>query len=218
MPEWPHKPLYVGPIPTPATNKKGVVLRVDRRHTPHSQFVRRNIVRMRRNNPCATLREIGDKFNISRERARQILKEAGAPTAAFIQPYFCLQCGRDMGRTYHLFCSSECLHNYTHTLIPCSYCGNPTREINIKWLNWQIDHGRHSPDLFFCSKICQGKWLAENHGFVKYPENRGAPRKWDWSKVCELRDRTGWGARRISWALGMPEGTVSVILSKRQRN
>lgn len=180
----------------------------------------RNIVRMRRNNPCATLQEVGDRFGVTRERARQILEQAGEPTVAYQQTYLCLQCDKDIGRKPRLFCSPECRHNYQHIKIACTYCGQ-LGEYLISHLMWHIAHGSHGTDLFFCSHICQGRWLGENYGFV-VTGNRGnrekwgkQRRKWDRSKVYELKDETGWGAARISRALGIPESTISWILAKR---
>lgn len=191
--------------------------RIEAKH-PGYLFIRMNIIRMRRNNPCATLEEIGSRFGVSRERARQILSEAGKPTRKYIQRYQCFQCGKDMGSQPKLFCSPECRRNYGWIKVACSYCGQ-LREYSAKWLIWQIEHGKHSRELFFCSKYCQGKWLAENHGFIAHPENVGhdkRPWKWDWSKIYELRDETGWGATKISRALGIPLPTVSMILAKRK--
>ena len=193
-----------------------------KRYTLRSEFVRTNIIRMRRNDPYATLKEIGDSFDITKERVRQVLSEAGKETRAYRDqvPHLCIGCGKQFNRLYNQFCSYECKRNETHTMLPCSYCGSPGKEVNIKWLNWEIDHGRHSPDLFFCSKVCQGNWLADNYGFVKYPEHiisAGRLLKWDYSKVYELRDRTGWGARRISRALGIPQGTLSQVLAEYKR-
>ena len=179
--------------------------------------LRMNIIRMRRNYPDRTRREIGERFGVTRERTRQVLVAAGKPTKGYHPRPLCLQCEKEVRGKVSMFCSRECFHNYTYTLIPCSRCGEPSGEVNIKGLNWQIDHGNHTANLFFCSKECQGKWLGETHGFIKYPENRKSenrPRKWDWSKVYELRDRHSWGVVLISRALSIPEGTVSRILRK----
>ena len=39
-------------------------------------------------------------------------------------------------------------------------------------------------------------------------------RKWDYEQVYALRDETGWGAIRLSRALGIPTITISSILAK----
>jgi len=164
-----------------------------------------NIIRARRENPCATLREIGTSYGVTREYVRQVLSEAKKPTAAYHQTYLCIHCGKDMGTEKRLFCNRQCLSDYSRIKIACTYCGK-LREYYAKWLIWQIAHSRRSTDLFFCSNVCQGKWAGENYGFIK---------KWDYSKVYQLRDETGWGALRIGQALGIPEGTTAEILRKR---
>ena len=133
-----------------------------------------NVIIARTNNPCATLQEIGNCFGVTRERIRQILSQAGSPAPAYRQTYLCIHCGKDVGtRKTRLFCNRQCRHDYTHTQIACSHCGK-LREYGIKDVVWQIEHGGRSGELFFCSKQCQGAWLAENHGFGKHPENRSA--------------------------------------------
>lgn len=181
-----------------------------------SKTLQVNIIRARRNNPCATLNEIGAKYGVTRERVRQVLSRAGKVTSAYHQTYLCIQCGKDMGTEEKLFCNKQCRYDYGHIKIACSYCGK-FQEYSIKWLIWQIEHGRRSPDLFFCSQYCHGKWLGENHGFAIHPENMECSheRKWDYSKVYELRDETSWGANRISQTLGIPIPTINTILRKR---
>lgn len=173
-----------------------------------------NIIRARRDNPCATLAEIGTRYSITRERVRQVLSKAGKPTRAYHQTYLCIRCGKDIGRVEGLFCSQQCRHDYGHIKIACTYCGK-LREYSVKDLIWRIKHGQHSHNLFFCSKHCQGKWFAEIHGFIAHPENTGVNiRKWDYNKVYELRKQTSWGALRIGRALGIPTSTVAAILQR----
>lgn len=173
---------------------------------PPNTFLQINIIRARRNNPCATLEGIGRCFGITGERVRQILSKAGKPTRAYHQHYLCIQCGKSIGTLWHRkrFCSRQCQHDYGHIKIACIICGK-LREYRICELIWNLKHGQHSTDKFFCSKQCQGRWLGREHGI---------PRKWDYSKVYELRSKTGWGARNLGHALGIPEATVSAILAK----
>jgi len=174
-----------------------------------------NIIRARQSNPCATLQEIGTRYGVTRERVRQVLSEAEKPTGAYHQTYLCIQCGKDIGTEKKLFCNQQCQHNHRYIEIACICCGT-LKEYNVKYLVWQIEHSRHSSNLFFCSKFCNGKWLAENHGFITHPKSIGRKRVWDYSKVYELRDETGWGTVKISRALGIPESTISDILRRRK--
>ena len=89
-----------------------------------------NIKRMRRNNPCSTLVQIGDKYGVTRERVRQILKEAMLPTRAvgnlcynISNQHFCLNCGKVRVHGKAKFCSLECRKEYTTIQIACTQCG-----------------------------------------------------------------------------------------------
>lgn len=114
-----------------------------------------------------------------------------------------------------LFCSRECLTEYHRATLICSYCGE-------KWSLYasqaQARVKRSQSGLIFCSKYCQGKWLAENYGFGVYPEHRPYTpnHKWDWDKVMELQRQTGQGCCRLSRALNIPQQTISNILRKRR--
>jgi len=178
------------------------------RPSARSEFVRLNAIRARRNNPCATLQRIGDRFGITRERVRQILKEAGKSTVSWRPTYICQNCGKEMlgnNRQVKTFCSKKCWIDYHQVPIECEMCGE------IFYVRQSIvlsKHKSHNPR--FCSNTCQGKWLGENYG-------KGKQCKWDWSRVYELRDSTGWGAIRIGRALDIPFSTVNRILSKRYK-
>lgn len=184
-----------------------------------SQTLKVNIIRARRNNPCASLKGIGVRYGISRERVRQVLSEAGKQTSSYRQTYLCNQCGKDIGTQEKLFCNRQCRYDYTHIDIACSYCGK-LREYQAKHIIWEIKHGLHSSDIFFCSKNCQGHWAAEKHGFIAHPENggRGRNKKWDYDKVYQARDETGFGGTKLSRLLSIPESTIYMILAKRSNH
>jgi len=186
-----------------------------RKPTARSEFVRINVIRARRNNPCATQLQIANRYGITRERVRQILKEAEKPTAAYKQIYLCPSCGKELPSEKQLrarqgkvtFCNKQCRYDYGHIKVACDYCGN-LKEYRVGELISHIRTGNTKHNHFFCSRVCQGKWLGENYG---------KQRKWDWSMVYELRDSTGWGSIRIGRALDIPFSTVSEILDKRYR-
>lgn len=123
----------------------------------------------RATNPCATLTEIGLQIGIGREAARQLLVKENLPTKAYRQKYLCLNCGTEMPKKA-LFCSAECHHEYTHIKVTCTWCGE-LFEYNAKLLIWKIRRG-HKMERLFCSKQCQGKWMATNYGFGMFPEHR----------------------------------------------
>jgi len=175
-------------------------------------MIREQVIKARLNNRSATLQQIGAEYHITRERVRQILKEAGLQTAASFPPNPCPQCGKDMGNTHqHLFCSPECWQNSTRTLIPCTQCGE-LREYRIKYITWEIDHNGHSPNLFFCSKRCQGKWVAGKYGFGVFPEHQrlGVRQKWDYEKIEELI-LAGYSILEVAEKLGMSHGSTPTI-------
>lgn len=43
----------------------------------------KKVIKIRKENPCATLQQIGDEVGVSRERVRQILSRAKLPTARY---------------------------------------------------------------------------------------------------------------------------------------
>ncbi len=131
-----------------------------RQGAPANLALQVDVARARETNPCATLQKIGDGLGVSRERVRQILSQTQKPTSAYRQTYLCIQCGKDMGVEERLFCSRQCQCGYGRTQIACSYCGE-LKEYSIKHVVWAIENGRHSTDLFFCSKQCHGRWLGE---------------------------------------------------------
>ncbi len=61
----------------------------------------------------------------------------------------------------------------------------------------------------FCSRECKGKWLGINYGFATHHK------KWDYDKICQLRQETNWSCSKISEVMGIPEGTVYRVLRAR---
>lgn len=173
------------------------------------------MVSTRLRNPCATLEQIGGKFGVSKERVRQVLSEANAPTKSIRikNQYHCLNCGKLIQTQGKKFCSHECQHLYSQIPIKCSECGEI---FHISKSQLFARETRRKVEGYWCSKQCFGKWLSRNHGFIKHPENRGhAKRKWDYEKIYQIRDITGFGARKIGHILNIPEVTISNILQKR---
>ena len=115
-----------------------------------------NIKRMRRNNPCFTLIQIGERYGVTRERVRQILKEAELPTKGEGTLYhripnqrFCLNCGIVRILPNRTHCSHKCRTEYATVKVTCTQCG----------LQFQLKQGaiiarttRHKN--IFCSHSC----------------------------------------------------------------
>lgn len=125
----------------------------------------------------------------------------------------CRYCGKPIREG--IFCDRECFKKYHTVTLICSYCGKP---YSLSTSDAQARIERNSSGLMYCSKKCYGKWLGENYGFGVYPEHIGAKvkRKWDYKKVYQARDETGFGALKLSRLLGIPMPTITVILQKRE--
>lgn len=87
------------------------------------------VKRSRRNNPCYTLRQIGEQYGVTRERVRQILKEEGLRTKAVgtlyyktSNPRFCLNCGKVRLDSRKNFCSRKCQKEYLTIQVACTQC------------------------------------------------------------------------------------------------
>ena len=133
--------------------------------------VRRQIRELRLSNLFMTMSEIARKINISRQRVHQILKDEGLPTKHQIRKYLyqCPVCGTI---SPFKFCSKQCKKQWQMIPIVCTRCGKLFfRDRHQFFLNYP-----HHNDGLFCSKICTGKWIAEQYGFRHVP-NIARPQK-----------------------------------------
>lgn len=139
--------------------------------------------------------------------ARQVRLSCG------LQLRYCKSCGAVTLPNWD-FCSPECERQYRTLRVICDNCGQlfPRRDkVVIQRL------GKMGYQHQFCSKRCLGQYAGNHWGFAAHPENTGRRnKKWDYSQIYTMKDEMGWGASRISRALGIPKGTVSVILSRRE--
>jgi len=168
------------------------------------------VVQMRIDNPGATLQDIGDKIGVSRQRVHRILEKHNLPTKHYSQKllYECSVCGKISS---HEFCSIECQKKWHQIIVECTNCGKLFTRSESELLG----HYRNS---LFCSRECFGKWISERYGFKAHPENCGRHKQWDYSLVSKTRLETGYGARRLSRLLNIPDGTINGILGKCKNN
>ena len=168
------------------------------------------VVQMRIDNPGATLQYIGDKIGVSKQRVHRILREHDLQTRHYSQKqlFECPVCGKISS---HKFCSIECQKKWHQIIVECSNCGKLFTRSESELLG----HYRNS---LFCSRECFGKWISERYGFKAHPENCGRHKQWDYSLVSKTRLETGYGARRLSRLLNIPDGTINGILGKCKNN
>lgn len=131
---------------------------------------RSKVVEMRKSNPCASLGQIGRKLGITRERVRQILTSEKLPTRHITLHYVCNQCGKVMTKGQKIFCSIECFRAFHHITLICDECGKPFSRLMSDAVN-QFKQGNKENKKLFCSKKCQGLWLAHNYGFGMFPQH-----------------------------------------------
>lgn len=128
------------------------------------------IILYRKKNPCLDMQAIADHFTklyskpISRERIRQILSRAGERTTSikYRSGRTCSRCGKPKTPTSS-YCR-DCFYDlHRVTLI----CANPLCGTLFEKYQSYVLRGirKHDQELFFCSKHCQGMWLAINYGW-----------------------------------------------------
>jgi hypothetical protein len=124
------------------------------------------LAKMRWMNPCATLQELSDSFGVTRERIRQVLNELELPTKHYSEKKMvsCLQCGSPIKEGKE-FCNLKCQNAYNTILITCSQCGKLMERKACQTLLTESRMKLGYKGNFFCSKRCQGFWLAEKHGY-----------------------------------------------------
>lgn len=195
-------------------------------------------------NQGLTLQAIGNRIGVTRERVRQILEEHyGTTKISGLIPRSQLgkllgssgtQLARlerqgvldpiHIGRRY-LYDRDEVeqaalliiqIRQATWIRFICPECGK-VFERERSCVTYRTT--RKGQEHWFCSRQCLGKFVGRNYGFTAHPENvpKGAEhrRKWDYEQVYKLREQMGWSGVRIGKTLGIPKGTVYMILGKR---
>ena len=88
---------------------------------------RLEIIHLRENFPELTLREIGEKVDLTRERVRQILTDANLNTkssARISAPLpLCATCNKTLRNRRLKFCSQKCQYPNGQTTFQCATCG-----------------------------------------------------------------------------------------------
>jgi len=129
-----------------------------------------------------TYGEIARENGVSRQRIQQILSPVKVVREFIIQKYHgnCAKCGQAVGTRGHIH-HRALIENYqdiNNLELLCTSCHikshNPPNGIyktctfcNKKFTgqSMPVRERRNQSGLFFCSKICQGKWIGREYGF-----------------------------------------------------
>lgn len=127
------------------------------------------------------------------------------------EDYFCLNCGRVIIGGHPKFCSSPCRKAYNSVTHECSNC-HKVFSLSGKG---KIRISKSKSGLIFCSKHCQGTYMALHYGFAVHPEHmryRKSGSKYS-PMIPEIimRQRIGEAMSSIYRNLGIPRGTESMI-------
>lgn len=123
--------------------------------------------------PYGSLTLLAEKHGVTRERIRQLTEQMGftsaRKTAKKLRMKNCEWCGEEFEARNRnkKCCSRECYKRYSKdkywTTKPCKNCGK-----DIEFRKQLIELGREPT---YCSKRCQGKWIAKHYGFGARREN-----------------------------------------------
>ncbi len=107
-----------------------------------------------------TLAQIGSRFGVTREYARQVLRDASVPTRAvgtlcYNYPHqrFCLNCGKVRVPSKKEFCSRKCRSEYATIQVACAQCG-----VLFQLLRGSLIFRVSRQKNFFCSHQCSVKY------------------------------------------------------------
>ena len=105
----------------------------NRAEEEYSEFLRKAVVELRRENPMWTLQKIANVMKVSRERIRQLLKSENAPTAAVkelsVVVLTCDTCGITFERSNRTH-----LYNKDRGIVS-TFCGSPCQRDGLR--TWQ---------------------------------------------------------------------------------
>ena len=121
---------------------------------------RERVLELRESNPTMAAVRIAEILDITRERVRQILKDAGLPTYIPRHYGFCKLCGQDIPATRTTYCSAKCRTKASQITISCTFCGN-SKTLRRSAYNAQVKRGYK---YMYCSVECRqrGNWAFRN--------------------------------------------------------
>lgn len=118
---------------------------------------KQRVLALRETDPSLPSVRIAETVGLTRERVRQILKEAGLPTYLPRHYGYCASCGNDIPRGRTLYCSLECRHAAVRVTFNCALCGT-SKTLRRSAYNAQVRRGYKN---MYCSVGCrqQGNWV-----------------------------------------------------------
>ena len=124
-------------------------------------IARKTVRDLRMGNPRMLAAEIAEQVGVSRERVRQILNSEGLPTRIAPRLRPCKVCGNPItNNNAKYYCSMACLTKDHQVSLVCSICGKPFK---IRTCDYEHRLRHKKTNLWFCSKVCQGKWLGQHN-------------------------------------------------------
>jgi hypothetical protein len=176
--------------------------------------IKEQIVSMKKKAPGTKATDIAESLTVSREYVRQVLKSNNLCTHQPRKEFICNQCGKVFPAKHGgspKFCCRDCWKLYHKVTLICEQCGKSFYRQQSDFLAGL----RKNSDTkkFFCTKRCQGHYVAEHYGFIAHPENTENKRQWDYNYIRQLRN-SGLKLREIKSLTGIGQGTLDYILYK----
>jgi hypothetical protein len=174
---------------------------------------------LREGDETLSLGQIAKQIGVSRQRVYQILKEDGLPTAGIFTSKFppCPGCGKPRPwRHRHELCNN-CRTKRASVQFSCDTC---LVIFSRQSYRSPFNPNRVTQNHTFCSKRCQGKYLAAHHGFGVHPENAtpGHQRKYDYDLAqIDARHAEGVPYAQEARRLGVPPYAVYGAVRRRKR-
>lgn len=135
------------------------------------------IIAMKRKHPCLTLQFIGNHFDLSRERVRQVLTSVGIDTGFRKKYFICNQCHtkflfKAVAYSSQLFCSRACHDLFNAKPLALCFCGcGETFPLRASFMRRNFKDPRYKGH-FFKNRSHFGRWCGLTHGFAAHPEHR----------------------------------------------
>jgi len=126
-----------------------------------------------------TLEQIGDEYNLTRERIRQILSRESRKYRLTIKPSLihspkvtirCSVCNKEFlisqkvyqsARVKLFFCSLLCRENHFFPKLNCDFCGKEFRRRRTL-IKRSVRHKLYTGEHYFCSQPCFRKFMKQN--------------------------------------------------------